>query len=333
MARFAANYLLIVPILLSACGQSTVQFAVVRPSVINVRSYGGSVQVAGFLAGSPDWGDVAGQFKAEVADRIAAGVPGAVRLVDFGGSVVVSGRIDDYGVRLTEGRRAEMCTDTVREGTGETAQTKTVQNHCVMRWNDWQARMAVAVQLVSSAGQMILLQPMVATATGRSEETRDAAPAPPNLHPVLQGLRGQLAAKIANLVAPHREMVAAILYDCADPAKQVCAQGVQEFAHSQYDAAVAAFTDALGLLQRAKADKSDQAKVLWNRGIVFEYSRRFAEASADFAGANALDPSSAYAAKQADVDRERLLHEKLVDEGLAPVQPPLPTPAAPGNRP
>lgn len=322
---------------LAGCGQSTVQFVVVRPAVINVRDHGGSVSVLGFLPGQADYAEVAGQLKAEVIDHIANDVPGAVALREFGGGVVVSGRVDDYGLSLAEGRRADKCSDTVKEGEGDAAVTKKVEVDCVQRWYDWIAHMAVAVQVTAATGQILLLRPFVSETTGRGAESRDVAPVPPNGHPLLQALRSQIAAGIANLVAPHKEQVSAVLYDCVAPAKDTCAAGVRLFAESRYDPAVEAFTQAIGLLSQAKADKADLAKAHWNRAIVFQYSRRFDEALRDLAKANDLDASDSYTRQQREVERERALHLKLVEQGMAPIGPAaVPPPAAPvpaGSRP
>ena len=315
---------------LLGCGQSTVRFLVVRPAVLNVRDHGGSVRVLGFLPGHPDYAEVAGQLQAEVLDHIMGDVPGAVAVQQYGGGVVISGRVDDYGVTLTEGRRADKCTDEVKDKDGATSK---VSVDCVQRWYDWSAHMAVAVQVVAATGELLILRPATALATGHTVESRDVAPTPPNSHPLLQALRAQVASSIANLVAPHKEQVTATLYDCQEPAKQTCAAGVRLFAESRYDAAVDAFTQAIGQLDHAKVVKDELAKAYWDRAIVFQYSRRFDEAEADLRQADALDPSDSYKRQQADVERERALHHKLVQQGMAPVGPAGLNPPAPGNRP
>lgn len=303
---------------LGACGTSTVSMMVVRPSPINAQTYGGTVSVAGFSPAYPDYAVVAGQLKQEVAERVANNVGGVVRLLDYGGGLVISGQVEEYATYLKEGMRQAECIDKVTTSDGPDAATKLASRPCRWRWFDWTARAVVTTRVTTAAGQPLLIQPMTAERTGRTGEVRDVAPPPPNAHQLLQELRHELAQQIANLVVPHLQRVDAIVYDCAEPATKACEAGTQYFAASKYDPAVSAYTQALALLDKDGASSKERAKVLWNRGLVFEFSRRFDEAIADFRVANQLDPQDAYRDQQAAVEHERDLHYKLLQEGLGP---------------
>lgn len=154
-------------------------------------------------------------------------------------------------------------------------------------------------------------------------QVRDIMPTPPNSHPILQELRMSVAEQIAWLVAAHRERVNVVFYNCEKPAKATCEVGVQRMAEGRYDEAAAAFTDALAQLDRAGANKDDRAKVLWNRALVFEFSRQFDQAEADLRAAYALDDERQYRDQIGAVERERAAHQQLLEQGLGP-QPQAP---------
>lgn len=308
---------------LVGCGTSTVSMMAVRPAILNAQAYGGTVSVAGFAPAYPDYALVAGQLRSEVADRIAGGVGGTVRLLEYGGGLVISGRVEQYSAHLHPHERATTCTDTVSVPSDKGTVSKNVERPCAWRWLDWHCQVVVTAQVTDPTGRVLLIRPVSYERRGSTAQVRDAAPVPPNLHPILQELRLRAAEEIAWLVTPHRERVNAVFYDCEKPATAVCEVGVKHMAEARYDEAVADFTEALAQLERAGATAADRAKVLWNRAIVLQYSRRFDPAVADLQAAYRLDPQDEYRDQIAVVERERAAHQQLLEQGLGP-QPQAP---------
>ncbi len=308
---------------LASCGTSTVSMMAVRPAILNAQAYGGTVSVAGFAPAHPDYALISGQFRNEVAERIAGGVGGTVRLLEYGGGLVISGRVEAYTAQLHAHERLTTCTDSVSVDGGKSSATKNIERPCAWRWLDWQCRVVVTAQVTDPSGRVLIIRPISYERSGSTTQVRDAAPVPPNLHPILQELRLRAAEEVAWLVTPHHERVNAVFYDCQKPATAACEFGVKRMAEARYDEAVAAFTDALAQLERAGASAADRAKVLWNRAIVLQFSRRFDEAVADLQAAHRLDPQDEYRDQIAVVERERAAHQQLLEQGLGP-QPQAP---------
>lgn len=323
-----AIVMLMATVVLVGCGTSTVNLVVVRPAPINTRAYGGTVSVGAITPVAFDLVEVSGQLRQEVMREILNGVAGVVRLMDFGGGLTITGRLDEYAPVLRENRRADTCRDTVQTTVDGKLVAKQVSRPCEYRWYDWTARVAVTVQISAANGQVIVLKPVWREASGRSGEVRDAAPPLPILHSTLQQLRHQVAEEIAWLVVPHRERVNVMFYDCDEPAKAVCESALRAMSSSDYDGAVASYTQALGMLEQAGAPSKERAEVFWNRGLVFQYSHRYDEARADFIRADQLDPRSLYSNQVNVVERERNAHAILLQEGLIPVSK-TPAPSAP----
>lgn len=325
---------------LPGCGTSTVQMVVARPAVINARAYGGTVSIGEWTPAYADFAEVTGQLRQEIAERVLNAVGGSVRLMDYGGGLVLTGRVDEYSMNLREFVRTEPCDKpSAPEATqGDDAAAgpqvrPTDKTTCTWRWYEWQARMAVESKVISSSGQVLLWQPIVAERSGKTHEAKDYAPAPPNAHAILQVLRRHIADRVAWLVAPRKERVEAVFYDCEQPAKAVCEQGVKSMAQSRFDEAVQLFTDAIGRLEVAKVARAELAKAHWNRAIVFQYSGRFDEGWNDLQRAKQLDPKDMYDHQLAELQKERALHTQLMDQGVAPPKPPSVPSSAPPSAP
>lgn len=338
-ARPGLLALLALTLALSACGTSTVQMVVVRPAVLNTRAYGGTVTVGEWRPAFADYTEVAGQLRYEIASRMLDSVAGSVRLMDYGGGLVVTGQVDDYAMTLRELTRSEPCDrDDAADGKAvegaATPQTRPIKGTCTWHWYEWRARVAVQAKVATASGQVLVWRPMTADRSGKTYEAKGYAPPPPNGHAILQSLRQEIADRVAGLVAPRKERVSVTLFDCAEPAKAVCEAGVRSLAGSRFDEAVQVFTEAIGRLEAAKVSSGELAKAHWNRAIVLQYARRFDEAWTDLQRCQQLDPSDIYARQLADLQRERAMHLQLLDQGVAPPQPPAQSaPAAPASPP
>jgi tetratricopeptide (TPR) repeat protein len=334
-----APTLLALTLALSACGTSTVQMVVVRPAVLNTRAYGGTVTVGDWRPAFADYTEVAGQLRYEIASRMLDSVAGSVRLMDYGGGLVVTGQVDDYAMTLRELTRSEPCDrDDAPDGKAvegvAAPQTRPIKATCTWHWYEWRARVAVQAKVATASGQVLVWRPMTAERAGKTYEAKGYAPAPPNGHSILQSLRQEIADRVAGLVAPRKERVSVTLFDCAEPAKAVCEAGVRALAGSRFDEAVQVFTEAIGRLEAAKISSGEVAKAHWNRAIVLQYARRFDEAWTDLQRCQQLDPSDIYARQLAELQRERTMHLQLLDQGVAPPQPPAQSaPAAPASPP
>lgn len=302
-------------LLAAACGTSSVQMVVVRPAVINARPYGGSVSIAGFQPLRPEFYEVASQFHQELAAAVINSVGGVVQLRDSGG-LIASGQIRDYSVQLTERQRIQQCTDRQQVTQSGVTTTQNVQHSCTYYWLDWHAHVAVTFRVTSSQGQTLYWRNHFAERRGTTSQVRDNTPIAPFAPPILRELRAQVVEQLAAVIVPHRVRVTATFYDCKPPAEDACAQGVKFMAASNYDAALAAYSDAIARITAAKLPPAELAKAYYDRGLVFEYSRRFDEAIADYKYAITLDDSSAYRNALASVERERTNHNQLIDQGL-----------------
>lgn len=304
---------------LGACGTSTVSLVVVRPAMINARPHGNSVSIGGFHANRPDLAGVAAALRQDLARRVVESVGGVVRLVDSGGGLLVSGTLVAHDVTFLESSRPASCgTQTVTTVTNGVAATVQQPRACTRRELRWTARVVVHLRVASAQGQVLYMRPHVAEKTDVIVEEAVVLSPWPDLYHVLGPLRERVADEMAAVIAPHRERVSATFYDCEAPATEACAAGVRLFAQSQYDPAAAAFTDAIDKLAQGPATLTaeDKSKPWWDRALVYQYSRRFDMAIADFRKSCDLEPRSACQGQMADVERERRIHAQLVDEGL-----------------
>ena len=171
---------------LPACGTSTVQMVVARPAVINARAYGGTVTIGAWIPAYADYAEVAGQLRQEIAERVLNSVAGSVRLMDYGGGLVVTGRVDEYSMNLRELVRTEPChkpappPPPAAEGEAPAAKVRPqamVNSTCTWRWYEWQARMAVEAKVTTASGEVLLWRPIVAQRQGKTYEGKDYVPA------------------------------------------------------------------------------------------------------------------------------------------------------------
>ena len=305
----------------SGCGTTSVSMVVVRPAVLNAQPYGGTASVAGFASSRADYSIVTGQLRQEVQRELLQGVGGVVRVVNYGGGLSISGRVDDYAMRLREESRVRDCQKKVvhvNTKTGEESPVSYVKGKCQMRRLRWKARVAVLVRVQSSTGQLLYLRHIIEERTGRTSEVQDRAPRPPNPHTALRRLRRRVAARIAHLVVPHRARVTARMYDCEGAAEPLCDTGAKRMAQSRYDDSLAAYAEALTVLKRtAGTRKSDLGEVHWNRAQVNKYARRYNAAITELQLALQLDPgNSTYKREFGAVQAARDAHLKLIDQGL-----------------
>jgi len=301
---------------LTGCGTTTVSLVVVRPAMINARAYGGSVSISAFAPYAPGSQFAAAQMQAELSQAVVNSVGHAVALQPQGGGLHVAGQVEEYGLRLVERERPSKCSDTITVIQDGIAKRQKVDVPCIYKWFEWHARAAVLMQVTTVQGQVLFHQRLFAVRGGQTFEQRGAPPPPPLPQPILDDLRAQVVSKMAEVIVPHRVRVNATFYDCPQPAQAACEAGVKAMARSDYETALRAFSDAQRLLMQAAAPKEEIAKTYWNRALVFEYSRRFDEAVADYRQALALDPNDTYRAGLGSVETERRRHEQLVDQGL-----------------
>ena len=97
----------------------------------------------------------------------------------------------------------------------------------------------------------------------------------------LAELRSRVADEMGAVLVPHQVRVNAQFFDCAQPAEQTCIAGMKAMVNNNYAGAVQAFSDAHAQLVQAHAVPNEVAKPLWNRGLVYKYSREFDKAAAD----------------------------------------------------
>jgi hypothetical protein len=315
--RLAAPLWLLVSLLgCAACGTSTVNLMVVRPAVINARPYGDTITVAGFQALRPEFAMPAEALRMDLSQRVIASVGGVVRLMEQGGGLIASGAVLEHGMIYVERTRVARCTETVRHDDNGVITTEQVQQDCPYRRLDWTARVTVHLRVTTPAGQVLYLRRHAADRHGTTQEVRGAAPIPPDSSTILAELRAEVADQMAGVLVPHRERVQTTFYDCDEPAKAACEAGVRLFANSNYDGAVAAFTDAIDKLTRAGTPNDQQAKAWWDRSVVYQFSRRFDLALTDLQKSCQLDPRGACEVQRHSVEHERAVHAQLVDEGL-----------------
>lgn len=302
--------------LFTGCGTTTVSLVVVRPAMLNAHAYGGTVTVAGFAPLGPGTGFVANQLRAELSQRVIDSVGQSVHLLPQGGGLTVSGQVEDYHVNVMEGFRHARCTETVRVQQDGVWVSRNVETPCTYRWFDWSARASVLMQVQTAQGQVVFHQRLARMHSGRTSEQRGMPPPPPNPVAILDTLRTELVDGMEEVIVPHRVRVNATFYDCPKPAEAACEAGVKAMARSDYDTALRAFSDAQRMLMDAHAPKDEVAKTYWNRALVYEYSRRFDEATADYRQALALDPCDRYREGLHSVEVERQRHLQLIDQGL-----------------
>jgi hypothetical protein len=303
----------------SGCGTTSVSMLVVRPALINAQSFGGSASVAGFVASRGEWAAYAEPMRADVERFLLAGHGGVVRVMQQGGGLVISGQIDELGLRTRNEVEDTTCEDKVKVKQGGREVESVVKRDCKRVRTQWEAIVSVRTRVTSSAGQLVYLRHVSRNKTGVTAWANDEPPVLPvatvNRH--LDRLRLDVARDIAWLVVPHKVRVTATLYDCPEPAKRVCEDGARLLAASNYDGALGAYATALERLGKAaKVERSTLAEVHWNRAIVAKYGRRFELAIAELQAAIALDDSSSYRRELGAVRGAAEDHERLIDQGL-----------------
>lgn len=317
------NFLLVVMGLVvslaAGCGTSTLSLVLVRPAVVNARPYGGSVTVAGFRAMRPELVFAAEALRQDVLQQARAGVGGVVQVVDAGGGLVASGELVHYDVVATERTRASKCAQQVVTIKNNTRVTETQQLPCTYFAYDWRATVRANLRVASSQGQVVYYRGHFAERSGSTGETVGRPVMPPDINSlagVLTELRAKVADEMGGVLVPHRVRVNAAFFDCAKPADGICAAGMQAMINNNYDGAAQAFTDAHAQLLQARADTNEVSKPLWNRALVYKYSRQFDKALLDLRESCRIESRMACNSAMQDVEAERAQHEKLVDEGL-----------------
>lgn len=305
----------------AGCGTSSVSMLVVRPALINAQSYGGTASVAGVVASNSTQVAVANTMRAEIEQAILAGHGGVVRLVQMGGGLAITGKIDEYGVTISteeEDARCKLKTKVkVEQGSNETEQP--VDRPCKRYRSQWQARIVVTVRVASSQGQILFYRQLVQARDGATPWQEETVPTPPNQDATLHGLRRAMADQIAWTVVPHRERVTAVLYDCDAPAEALCQAGVRQLAASNYQGALDSYAQALeALRKRPNVPASELAEVHWNRAIVAKYGRMFELALQELREAIRLDDSATYRNQLSEVQKAAEDHSRLIDQGLGP---------------
>ncbi|GEM_PF-2820032 len=315
--RRAALVIVAAGLFAAGCGTTSVKMMVVRPALINARPWGGTVSVQGVAAAHPDYIHVAGQIRQELKQRIVNGYGNVVALKQYGGGLQVSGRLERYDITLEVQSRQTTCSDTIRVRQGGKSVSQRVSRPCVMKQHRWRAHVDVLMRVTSNNGQVLFLRHLTETRTGSTVERRAVAPMPDS-HRILQGLRNLIVTRMAQVIVPHRVRVTATLYDCPQPAEGTCNRAVANLAKSRYDAALAEYDRALAQLQKAPGvERSDIAKVHWNKAIVCRYGRRFDAALNELDSALRLDPgNSRYQRERANVQADRDRHSRLIDQGL-----------------
>ncbi len=305
----------------AGCGTTSVSMLVVRPALINAQPYGGTASVAGVVASNPVQVPVANALRAEIEQAILAGHGGVVRLVQVGGGLAITGKIDEYGVAFEtdeEDARCKLKTKVkVEQGSAETEQP--ADRPCKRYRSRWQARMITTVRISSSQGQILFYRQLVQARDGTTPWREDEVPTPPNQDGTLLQLRRAMAEQIAWLVVPHRERVTAVLYDCEAPAEAICQSGARLLAASNYQGALDTYAQALeALRKRPGIPASELAEVHWNRAIVAKYGRMFDLAIQELQEAIRLDNSATYRNQLIEVQKAAEDHNRLIDQGLGP---------------
>ena len=292
---------------------------VVRPSVINAQTYGGSASVAGFAVARPELAPLAEPMRIDVERFMLAGHGGVVRVVQAGGGLVVSGQVDEHGVHLRSEKEQVPCKEKVKVKQGNSEEESEVKRDCVRTRTHWEAVVAVRTQIATGQGQLLYLRPVEHRHSGvTSWHDGTSAPVPDaKLRDELNALRLDVARTIAWLVVPHKERVTATLYDCPKPATNTCKDGVRLLAASNYDGALNAYAHALVQLKATpKMKKSTLAEVHWNRAIVARYGRQFDLAVTELQAALALENAASYRRELDEVRAAAVDHVRLIDQGL-----------------
>ena len=315
------------------CGTTTVSMLVVRPALINAQPYGGTTSVAGVVASNPMQVPAANALRAEIEQAILAGHGGVVRLVQLGGGLAITGKIDQYGVAISTEEEDARCklktTVKVEQAQTETEQPETARPEtaqadeqpadrpCKRYRSRWQARVIVTVRITSSQGQVVFYRQLVQAKDGVSGWQDEQVPTPPSQDQTLLQLRRAVADQIAWIVVPHQERVAAVLYDCEAPAEALCENGARQLAASNYQGALETYAQALeALRKRPGVPASELAEVHWNRAIVAKYGRMFDLAVQELKAAIQLDDSGTYRHELIEVQRAADDHNRLIDQGL-----------------
>ena len=304
-------------LLCSGCGTTSVRMQVVRPSVFNARSYGGTASVAGFVAQAPNLVPIADAFRVDVERQIVAGHGGVVQLVQGGAGLAITGRVDEYGVRIEREEQNATCKRRVKVQQGGKSEEQRVDQPCKRYRVRWAARMMALVRITSGQGQTLFLRQLVEQDTGITPWEEDHAPEVRDLDRSLGQVRVRLAQRVAWLVVPHRERVTATLYDCPEPAAKTCDQGARALANSDYQGSLALYQQAMAMLQgKPGVPASEIAEIHWNRAIVAKYGRMFDLAIAELHAALRLENSGTYRRELEEVQRAAVEHAQLIDQGL-----------------
>jgi hypothetical protein len=303
----------------AGCGTSTLSLVLVRPAVVSARPFGDTLTVAGFRAMRPELVFAAEALRQDVLQEARGGVGGVVRVIDAGGGLVASGELVRYDVVATERTRASTCPQQVTTIKNNARVTETQQVPCTFYAYDWRASVQANLRVTSAQGQVLYYRGHTAERSGSTNETQGRPLMSPNrnsLASVLSELRATVADEMGAVLVPHRVRVSAAFFDCAKPAEATCAAGMQAMMNNHYDGAAQAFTDAHAQLVQAHADNNEVAKALWNRALVYKYSRQFDKALLDLRESCRIESRMACNGEMQDVEAERALHQKLVDEGL-----------------
>lgn len=302
---------------LAGCGTTSVQMLVTRPAVFNAQQFGGTVGVAGFVSQNPALVQVANTFRVDVEQQILAGHGGVVRLTHGGAGLMITGRVDEYGLALQTEEEDAQCDRRVRVEQGGKTETRTVRQACKRYRVRWAARMLALVRITSAQGQTVFLRQLLEQDTGITPWNDDEVPQVPNAAGRLAKVKLALAQQVAWLVVPHRERVTATLYDCPEPAAKTCDQGARALAASDYDGSLRLYQQAIDMLKNKPGlPPSEIAEIHWNRAIVAKYGRMFGLAVQELQAALRLEDSGTYRRELEAVQRAAVEHEQLIDQGL-----------------
>ncbi len=306
--------LLVASALICACGGVTVPVDVTRPPLLDARRYGGTLTIAGFTHGLPDYQQVAGQLGRELAKSIQESAAGHVRLQPAGGGLLVSGVVERYESHVEPHSKQAQCD--VRTGNGEVERVE--RRPCTRSWLSWTANVSVIMKVRTAAGKVLYHRRIEELERDITGVVQDAVPTPPNLHATLRQLRHRVVERMSRVVAPRRVQASATFYGCAKPATPICSEAVRHFAASRFDQALAVYSRAEAALRAAKGGTNARlADMHWNRAMVARYGRRFGRAVEELEKARRLDPERRrFKVELTVVQAEQRDQATLIEPGL-----------------